>query len=184
MKKSILAVFGLIATFGVSAQEWGKGYFGLGYSFLNADMQVTTTTDSDEFDVADNDLVGLILGFEATPNLAAELRAYKNARSSDYAGSRLAIERNISMYGRFIIPMHQYAKLYALVGYGTNEFQALGATFSDEALAYGIGGAFSKGGPITLNVEWVSLYDDTTSASSARYDIEMTTVNLNLIYQF
>ncbi len=184
MKKYLLAVCCMLCSMNLFAQELGDGYFGLSYSSIDAQMSANVAGTDYDFHMSDNAMVGILVGYSFTENISMEVRGYANARNGTYGGVREAIERQVMGLGRFIVPVHRFFDLYAVIGYGTVEVKALQDNYTDEDFVYGVGMAVRKGSPVSLNVEWLQLYDDETTVSGNSYALDMSTVNLNLVFQF
>ncbi len=165
-------------------QEGEQGYFGFSYAFIDLDAEITSGTTVYEADMSDSSLIGLIAGYHFTPNLGMEARIYATASDGNFAGYTMSVEKYYAAFGRFAIPIQKYFDLYMLVGFGKGEIELLNVSDDDTDLAYGLGIAISKGGPIKLNVEWMSLYDDSDRAGDLGLDLEVSSINLNLIYDF
>ena len=155
----------------VSAAFDEHGYFGLGYSYTDANI--------DGIGSIDNSLVGLIAGYRFHPVFALEARGYGNVSDDELLGVNFEIDSNFSVFGKGIVPLGKYVDLYGLLGMGRvkGTASALGnsASESESEVQYGAGFSFNKGESVELMLEWTKWYNDD--------GIDANGFNLNLVYR-
>lgn len=174
MKNQIIAVLAFCSVVGYAhADEYP--YIGVGYSSINSDFDLGALGTYS----VHNSMVGLVVGYQFTPSLAIEARGYGSASDDEILGVEVEVDRQISVLAKGMVPIGEYIKLYATLGYANLKLSASipGYTVSesDSDIKYGTGLAIHKGGPLELQVEWMNIYD--------AQGIEATSFNINLVHK-
>ncbi|WP_367990031.1 outer membrane beta-barrel protein [Vibrio sp. NTOU-M3] len=144
-------------------------YLGLASSFSEVDINGVDQVD----DKPDISSVGVIFGYQPSKYFAIEARELVrvSSRSDMFDGQG-------SLLARGIVPIHEYFALYGVGGISgiyTSGFDDL-----ETDVTYGAGFRIKKGSPLYLDVEYRRLY----SGDFVGSDIEVNSVNLNIVYGF
>lgn len=170
----------------------GEAYYGLGSAFVDVDLDLTIRSGSSitnyNESISGNSLIGLIVGYKFNPNLAVEFRGYGNMEEGDFYGYDVEVSKNFSVYARGMMPVDENFALYALLGYGDSTVKAIGISESESDFTYGVGMQIGNGTACKLHIEWVQMHDKTYSAivdgDMYSLDVEASSVNLNLIFEY
>lgn len=167
MKKHIITALAFCSVVGI-AHANQTPYLGVGYSSVSSDYNLGALTQGS----AHNSMVGLIVGYQFSPTLAIEARGYGSASDDE-----VEIDRQISILAKGMVPIGEYIKAYALLGYADLKFSTPFPAYkgSDSDIQYGAGLTIHKGGPLELQVEWMNVYD--------AQGIEATSFNINLVHK-
>ncbi|MBY6197331.1 porin family protein [Vibrio hangzhouensis] len=152
------------------------GYLGVGYSYVNAELEMSEK-NSESFD---NSMVGIIVGYQFHKNMGVELRGYGNVKDDKILELvDVKFNHQFGIYLKPTLPVAKYFTLYGLLGYAdlkaTASFEGGSDSDNDQDVQYGIGISVNKATPLELQVEWLQLYDDS--------GLEASGINLNLVYK-
>ena len=153
-------------------------YLGLNFARTNIEFNVDNVGSLD----ISNSLIGGTVGYQFHRNFSIEARGYGNLSDNSYSGNKIELKSHFSAVFRAILPINQYFKPYAILGYGTSELSVNSLSESDEDIVYGMGMSINKGEPLHLEVEWVNIYDKNFSELGG--SIDAYNLNLNLVYHF
>lgn len=163
-------------------------YLGLSVGFIDVDVDVNIDSDGDGIrDLSgsgsfDNTLMGLQIGYQFNTNFAVEFRGYTNVSDEEIAGSTIEVNDHFAIIGKAILPIDQYFKPYALIGYGKTKGEIDNFSETEDDFIFGAGVAINNGNPIEVAVEWVNLFDSDFGLPGVSF--EGQSVNVNLIYHF
>lgn len=174
----------------------GSFYTGIGYSYINANLDVPYYYFGQpfEFDIQ-SDNIDLLLGYEFNKYFAVEARYTTSVTDLDfdlqngYVDEGLAWGGDLSNFGFYLKPKYQSGDVtvYALLGYGhirldidnigdrsENEFQwGLG-------LSMDVGSSIIAGTETFIFLDYIRLYDDEIS----QMDFAIDSVNTGIAFKF
>ena len=154
-------------------------YVGLGYTSI--------TIEEDAMYGAKGDGVLLNAGYQYNPYLAIEARYSTTVGDMDATGAASPSSNyklnNLGLYIKPMIQMEQIS-LYALLGYGKLSFTDFGGTkHSENAFQWGIGAGYDINKNLSLQLDYVSFYDDTNFGTFSG-NIESDAVSVSVNYKF
>ncbi len=187
-------------------------YLGLGYSFLNATIDEElvigrTTLSRNALDESFSDIM-IQAGYKFNAYVAIEGRYWFGLDTSTrfFGDDRInSFDDDVSVdaWGIYVKPMYPIGEnfeVYALLGYGAADMtidnlpgHAEYTTDSIDGFSWGIGAEYEFSNNIAVFVDYVSIYDDTTSIDNGVWDgvvfsseveRKIDTVNVGVSYKF
>ena len=142
-------------------ESTGSFYAGLGYSYMNLDV------DSEDHN---GDATLLLAGYKFNQYIGVEAR---------YAGLTDCFE-NMAIYLKPMYPIGD-ASVYGLLGYGEITYDN-GASSSEDGFQWGLGANYAVTETIGVFADYTNLYDD--SGFVAGTDATVDAVNVGVTYTF
>jgi hypothetical protein len=172
-----------------AADEFNSGkdsrhmYIGLGAAFASVDISGTYMGDNFSQSL-DGSLIGAMVGYQLHQNFAFEVRGYGNLSDDTINGMDISLDHHFSALARGILPIDEYFRPYALLGFSTSKASVGGLSDDDQDVIYGVGLAISNGNEVQLEVEWTRIYDEKFSVDGYAVKLAADTINVNLVYHF
>lgn len=157
-------------------------YVGLGYSYMNMNIdsyttgttiknRVPTPVSAPEED-HNGDAVLLLAGYNFNEYVGMEAR---------YAGFTDCLE-NTAIYLKPMYPFGGVA-VYGLLGYGEATYDN-GTSYSESGFQWGLGAGYAVTENIGVFVDYTNLYDDSGFDGGTTADVTVDSVNVGVTYKF
>ncbi|MXR71022.1 outer membrane beta-barrel protein [Shewanella sp. JBTF-M18] len=160
-------------------------YLGLSGAFVDVDGDyVVSGSMLSGSRSIDNTLMGVIVGYQLHENFAFEARGYGNVSDETIDGVSYSVDSHFSVLARGILPLNEYFRPYALLGYGKSMGSIGEISEDDNDIIYGLGVSISNGNRVQLELEWMRIYDESFSVGDVNYGLQGDSINLNLVYHF
>lgn len=152
----------------------GAFYVGLGYSYMNMDIDGYTPIDSRAIagEEHNGDAVLLLAGYNFNQYIGVEGR---------YAGFTDCLE-NTAIYLKPMYPMAGVT-VYGLLGYGETTYDN-GSSLSESGFQWGLGASYKVTENIGVFVDYTDLYDDSGFDSYQLSDVMVDAVSVGVTYKF
>ena len=166
----------------------GAFYVGLGYSYMNADVDGYG-------DITANSAL-LLAGYKYNQYLGLEARYTMNvddpeldSSSPDLDGLEGDDMTNIAIYLKGMYPVTEAIDVYALLGYGQVNFEAgeYGIDVSESGFQWGLGASYAVTEKIGVFADYTRLYDDEGFdglLDVEGVDIAVDSINVGMTYTF
>jgi len=160
----------------VVEESTGAFYLGLGYSYMNMNIDAPTTTHSRASTEEDHngDAVLLLAGYNFNEYVGVEAR---------YAGFTDCLE-NTAIY---LKPMYPFGEVtvYGLLGYGETSYDNGAVDLSESGFQWGIGANYGIMDNVSVFVDYTRLYDDSGFDSQLTHaDFMVDAVSVGVTYTF
>lgn len=193
--KLILAVTIFIPLLSYANNNEPHMYMGLLYSYASVDIDgkiKNTTNNTEQSGSVDfnNSLVGLSFGYQFHKHFALEARGYGSVNDDRIGDYKVKVSNHFNVLAKAILPIDQeYFRIYGILGYGKTKLKVAGVSDSDSDFLYGAGFSISNHNPVSIDIEWIRAYDESSSGSIAKdqvvyADIMGDMFNVNLVYHF
>ena len=160
-------------------------YLGISGAFVDVDVDYVNFESMESGSGSiDNTLMGAIVGYQLHENFAFEARGYGNVSDETIYGVSFSVDSHFSVLVRGILPLNEYFRPYALLGYGKSKASAAELSEDDNDIIYGLGVSISNGNRVQLELEWMRIYDESFSTGNVNYGLQGDSFNLNLVYHF
>jgi len=182
----------------------GNFYLGLAYGYMNATEDYTidipalggtyTETPIDE----SYDDIMIQAGYNFNEYIAVEGRYWFGISdtTTDYSGNSWDV--SLDAWGLYVKPQYSFDafKIYALLGYGAAEFDAsrnygngtwTPNTDTMDGFSWGLGAAYAFTENVSVFIDYVSIYDDTTDGDvrfNESWDDTIDSWNFGVTYNF
>jgi opacity protein-like surface antigen len=167
----------------------GAFYVGLGYSYMNADVDGYG-------DITANSAL-LLAGYKYNQYLGLEARYTMNvddpeldSSSPDLDGLEGDDMTNIAIYLKGMYPVTEAIDVYALLGYGQVNFEAgeYGIDVSESGFQWGLGASYAVTEKIGVFADYTRLYDDEGFDGDIDgvpgVDVMVDSINVGVTYTF
>ena len=182
----------------------GAFYVGLGYSYMNANIDSYSGTYSEdlsalqvaemipEADLSANSVL-FLAGYKYNQYLGLEARYTMNVGDLDYDGDDAAEMEdgdmsNIGIYVKGMYPVTEALDVYALLGYGQVTIDTeLTGDLSESGFQWGLGASYAVTENIGVFADYTRLYDDTGFdglLDVEGVDIAVDSINVGMTYTF
>ena len=183
-------------------------YVGLGYSYVSNEMTLKDPTNPANYLNADTDHNAGMLqaGYKVNPYFAVEARYWFASSEDDMWTDTDGETGNSSVdydaWGIYVKPMYPVTDafdIYALLGYADTSYDMTlyppssttpypVAGLGDSGFSWGLGAAYDINENFSVFVDYVSLYDDTVTATldgdSYSTDVQSDSWNFGVTYKF
>ena len=166
----------------------GAFYVGLGYSYMNADVDGYG-------DITANSAL-LLAGYKYNQYLGLEARYTMNVDDPELDSSSPGLDglegddmTNIAIYLKGMYPVTEAIDVYALLGYGQVNFEAgeYGIDLSESGFQWGLGASYDVTENIGVFADYTRLYDDEGFdglLDVEGVDIAVDSINVGMTYTF
>ena len=185
----------------------GAFYVGLGYSYMNANIDSHSWTDSEELsastlvlaemipeaDLSANSVL-FLAGYKYNQYLGLEARYTMNVGDLDYDGDDAAEMEdgdmsNIGIYVKGMYPVMEALDVYALLGYGQVTIDTeLTGDLSESGFQWGLGASYAVTENIGVFADYTRLYDDEGFDGDIDgvpgVDVMVDSINVGVTYTF
>ena len=167
----------------------GAFYVGLGYSYMNADVDGYG-------DITANSAL-LLAGYKYNQYLGLEARYTMNVDDPELDSSSPGLDglegddmTNIAIYLKGMYPVTEAIDVYALLGYGQVNFEAgeYGIDVSESGFQWGLGASYDVTENIGVFADYTRLYDDEGFDGDIDgvpgVDVMVDSINVGVTYTF
>ncbi|MDQ1325702.1 MAG: hypothetical protein QG564_826 [Campylobacterota bacterium] len=177
----------------------GAFYVGLGYSYVNAnidsfgvltnDLALVDYQESGELDVS-ADSVLFLAGYNFNQYFGLEGRYSMNVSDLEFEGDDVDGEvdgdvTNIGIYLKGMYPVTEEFNVYALLGYGQVKYEVEDMDLSESGFQWGLGASYAVTENIGVFADYTRLYDDEGfDGELLDTDIMVDSVNVGVTYTF
>lgn len=164
----------------------GAFYVGLGYSYMNADVDGYG-------DISANSAL-LLAGYKYNQYLGLEARYTMNVDDpevdsgyAEFDGREGDDMTNIAIYLKGMYPVTEAIDVYALLGYGQVAFEAgkYDVDVSESGFQWGLGASYAVTENIGVFADYTRLYDDTGFDGELEgVDVVVDSINVGVTYTF
>ena len=173
----------------------GTPYVGIGYSYMNTNMQTVAFGYSDEADIQ-GDAITLLAGYSFNKYIAVEGRYSRTlgdlSFDASFGGFNDGVDfsgdmSNIALYAK---PMYTSGKvgIYALLGLGQVKLKddSFAGDDSESSFQWGLGIGFAGGEHLDIFMDYTRFYEDAGGFGhdSSEIDFVVDAFNFGLAYRF
>ena len=179
------------------AASTGGFYIGAGYGAMSLDLDRLNYGPNNNWKLElDMDTFMLQSGYKINDFFAIEGRYWGAIGDGDVTLSNhnLSVSdenafdsNDVDAWGIYvkpIAPITEAFDVYALLGYANTDTSFSKDSWDDGAFSWGIGAAYSFSENVSLFVDYVSLYDDTSDDNRGNIDVTVDSINFGATYQF
>lgn len=175
----------------------GNFYLGLGYGMLSMDQTDVVTLANGatvENPIVSDDFSEVMVqaGYKFNPYIALEGRYWFGLEDTfDVLGTN--VDTSVDAWGIYAKPMYPVTEafnIYGLLGYGAADVSVdlpNGGTLNTDSVdgfSWGVGADYSFTENVAVFVDYVNIFDDSTSYVGGETDTTIDTVNFGVTYTF
>ncbi|MBD3791122.1 MAG: porin family protein [Campylobacterales bacterium] len=176
----------------VKTERTGNFHLGLGYSYMNMNVENFNYDSLDYVGSSDADITAHSVlfkggynfneyfGLEGRYTMSVGDLTLDNGQETDIDGDM----SNLGIYAKVMYPVMEELSVYGLLGYGQVTVDN-GAELSESGFQWGIGAEYAVTENIGLFVDYVNMYNDTGfDGELAGHDVMVDAISVGATYKF
>ncbi|SFZ98060.1 putative outer membrane protein A [hydrothermal vent metagenome] len=177
-------------------------YLGLGYSFINSDIDFKNELSNTHSLGADYSAVMFQAGYKFNQYVAVEGRYWLGVADEGFSNvfnDGDTFDTDATAWGIYVKPMYPVTEnfdIYGLLGYGSSTIGGVNTgtkivDLDSDGLSWGVGAAYSFTDNVSVFLDYVAFTDDTLTDNAftglfndSKYDQSFETINFGVTYKF
>lgn len=202
MKKFTLSIAAVMAmsTFAIADANTNEDlYIGIAWGFANIEADASYGTETVNLDL-DHDAVMYQVGYKINRYVAVEGRYWDSVGDGDASVSytdsanpsnNISAEGDVptdfnawGLYVKPMLPLNEAFTAYALVGWGSVEFEFEGQSADERSFQWGLGASYNVNENVSYFIDYTKLYDDDEAIYDITGNVSIDSLNFGVNYKF